>query len=312
MKYRGFDQNLQWFGLQYKIGKKYNKGQIGELFDDPFDPLRFFSPVCARYCKASQSYKLIKDEGRIKLVPSKVKLKKEIDVKEMIRDGIKFNIKNTANLKSGHSVVSTASGDCATCAANGVDSVSAVSGAGGTSVTKGCFGSAAISGYHGASAVSGDYSVSASCGEETLSASIGHCSTSASSGNECTSVSCGMLSTSVSSGVNGGSVTFGAGSVSVTNGAGGVAASKGDCSVAVTCGDDSWAIAEGADSVAIVTGYQSKAKASLGSAIVVVERGEYDGKSYPIKAICSAIVDGKKIKADTYYTVKDGVFVEVK
>lgn len=276
MKYRGFDQNLQWFGLQYKIGKKYNKGQIGELFDDPFDPLRFFSPVCARYCKASQSYKLIKDEGRIKLVPSKVKLKKEIDVKEMIRDGIKFNIKNTANLKSGHSVVSTASGDCATCAANGVDSVSA------------------------------------SCGEETLSASIGHCSTSASSGNECTSVSCGMLSTSVSSGVNGGSVTFGAGSVSVTNGAGGVAASKGDCSVAVTCGDDSWAIAEGADSVAIVTGYQSKAKASLGSAIVVVERGEYDGKSYPIKAICSAIVDGKKIKADTYYTVKDGVFVEVK
>ena len=77
MKYRGFDQNLQWFGLQYKIGKKYNKGQIGELFDDPFDPLRFFSPVCARYCKASQSHKLIKDEGRIKLVPSKVKLKKK-------------------------------------------------------------------------------------------------------------------------------------------------------------------------------------------------------------------------------------------
>jgi hypothetical protein len=90
------------------------------------------------------------------------------------------------------------------------------------------------------------------------------------------------------------------------------ATNTGDQSAATNTGNYSAATVEGKNSVAIVTGYQSKAKASLGSAIVVVERGEYDGKSYPIKAICSAIVDGKKIKADTYYTVKDGVFVEVK
>ena len=78
------------------------------------------------------------------------------------------------------------------------------------------------------------------------------------------------------------------------------ATNTGDYSAATNTGYRSAATVEGRNSVAIVIGYQSKAKASLGSAIVVVERGEWDGESYPIKAICSAIVDGEKIKADTF------------
>ena len=88
------------------------------------------------------------------------------------------------------------------------------------------------------------------------------------------------------------------------------ATNTGNQSAATNTGDYSAATVEGNDSVAIASGFQSKAKASLGSAIVVVERGEWNGNSYPLKAICSAIVDGEKIKADTFYTVKDGVFVE--
>ena len=63
-------------------------------------------------------------------------------------------------------------------------------------------------------------------------------------------------------------------------------------------------------SVAIVTGCQAKAKAGLGSAIVVAERGGWNGETYPLINIKAAIVDGKKIKADTWYTLKDGEFVE--
>ena len=88
------------------------------------------------------------------------------------------------------------------------------------------------------------------------------------------------------------------------------ATNTGFRSAATNTGFQSAATVEGKDSVAISIGYQSKAKASLGSAIVVVERGEWNGNTYPLKAICSAIVDGEKIKADTFYTVKDGVFVE--
>ena len=76
-------------------------------------------------------------------------------------------------------------------------------------------------------------------------------------------------------------------------------------------GDYSAATVEGRDSVAIATGYESKARASLGSAIVVVERGEWNGKTYPIINIKAAIIDGKILKPDTFYTLKNNEFVEV-
>ena len=49
----------------------------------------------------------------------------------------------------------------------------------------------------------------------------------------------------------------------------------------------------------------------VGNAIVCVERGNWDGGTYPIKSILSAIVDGEIIKAGVWYTVKDGKWVEV-
>ena len=49
---------------------------------------------------------------------------------------------------------------------------------------------------------------------------------------------------------------------------------------------------------------------ALGCAICLVERGKWDGETYPIKAIKAAIVDGKKLRADTWYTLKGGKFVE--
>ena len=89
------------------------------------------------------------------------------------------------------------------------------------------------------------------------------------------------------------------------------ATNTGDWSAATNTGNWSAAEVSGKSSVAIVTGEESKVKGAVGCAIVCVERGEWNGETYPIKAICAAIVDDEKIKADTWYTVKDGEFVEV-
>ena len=97
------------------------------------------------------------------------------------------------------------------------------------------------------------------------------------------------------------------------------ATNTGDWSAATNTGNRSaatntgnWSAAEVANggSVAIVTGCNSKAKAGLGSAIVVAERGDWNGQTYPLLNIKAAIVDGEKIKADTWYTLKNGEFVE--
>jgi len=62
-------------------------------------------------------------------------------------------------------------------------------------------------------------------------------------------------------------------------------------------------------SVALAAGYEAKAKGKLGCAICCVEREDWQtGK---ILAVKSAIVDGEIIKADTWYTLRGGEFVEV-
>ena len=88
------------------------------------------------------------------------------------------------------------------------------------------------------------------------------------------------------------------------------ATNSGDQSAAVNSGYRSAAEVANDGSVAMVTGYQSRAKAGLGSAIVIAERGGWNGKTYPLINIKSAIVDGEKIKANTWYTLKNGEFVE--
>jgi hypothetical protein len=89
------------------------------------------------------------------------------------------------------------------------------------------------------------------------------------------------------------------------------ASNTGYQSSASNTGNYSSAEVSGKDSVAIATGYDSKARGALGCAIVVAERGEWNGKTYPLIGIRAAIVDGVTIKADTWYTVRNGEFVEV-
>ena len=89
------------------------------------------------------------------------------------------------------------------------------------------------------------------------------------------------------------------------------ATNTGDCSAATNTGDCSAASVGGKDSIAIVTGKDSKAKGALGCWIVLTERGEWNGKTYPIKEVKAFKVDGNEIKAGTWYKLVDGCAVEV-
>ena len=71
------------------------------------------------------------------------------------------------------------------------------------------------------------------------------------------------------------------------------------------------ASATGKAGVALAAGLECKAMGALGCAICCVERGEWDGETYPIIAVKAAIVDGEKIKAGTWYQLKSGESVEV-
>ena len=83
----------------------------------------------------------------------------------------------------------------------------------------------------------------------------------------------------------------------------------GDYSAATNTGYQSAAEVSGKDSIAIVTGKDSKAKGSIGCWIVLTERGEWDGNTYPIKEVKAVKVDGGLIKPDTFYKLDNGKII---
>ena len=85
------------------------------------------------------------------------------------------------------------------------------------------------------------------------------------------------------------------------------ATNTGDWSAATNTGDWSAAKVSGEESIAIVTGSDSMASGALGCWLVLTERDE----NYHIKEVKAVKVDGKRIKADTYYKLVDGEVKEV-
>ena len=85
------------------------------------------------------------------------------------------------------------------------------------------------------------------------------------------------------------------------------ATNTGDWSAATNTGNWSAAKVSGEDSIAIVTGSDSMASGALGCWLVLTERDE----NYHIKEVKAVKVDGKRIKADTYYKLVDGEVKEV-
>ena len=86
------------------------------------------------------------------------------------------------------------------------------------------------------------------------------------------------------------------------------ATNTGNRSAATNTGDRSAATVEGQESIACGLGYDNQARGALGCWLVLAERDD----NYKIKSVKTIKVDGKKIKADTFYKLQKGKFVMVK
>ena len=82
------------------------------------------------------------------------------------------------------------------------------------------------------------------------------------------------------------------------------AATAGECGAATARGFAS----VGKDGCALVRGNNVKAKGGLGAILVICEEND---ENFGVKCWKAAVVDGEKIKADTWYCLEDGEFAEV-
>lgn len=281
--YKGFDKNLRCRGFQYEVGKTYEEKEAKicetgfHACENPLNVLLYYPPCYGnRYCEVEQDGEFSDNRGDSKIASTKIEINKEIGLTELIQAAID---------KSGES---------------GTYSIKEVDRTVAENAEK--YSMALNKGYGSVAANTGDCSVAYSQKAHSIAANTGDSSAV---------LSQGYRSIAANTGDNSVVMGYGNSSVAVNVGNQSAAINSGDTSIALNTGFYAEASVQNENSIAIATGVQSRAKAGLGSAIVLVERTTWNGHAYPLNNIKAAIVDGEKIKADTWYTLRNGEFVEV-
>lgn len=298
--YKGFDKDLKCRNFQYEVGKAYEEkdAQICKTgfhaCENPLNVLLYYPPCHGnRYCEVEQDGKFSENGDDSKIASTKIEINKEISLTELIQAAID---------KSGES---------------GTYSKKAVDRTVAENAEK--YSIALNKGHNSVAANAGNYSLATAANIVSIAANTGDCSVAysqkahsiaANTGDSSAAVSDGCHSIAANTGEYSVAMGAGDGSVAINIGRHSAAINNGGLSVALNTGYQAEASVQNENSIAIATGIQSRAKASLGSAIVLVERTAWNGHAYPLNNIKAAIVDGKIIKADTWYTLRNGEFVE--
>ena len=303
--FKGFDKDLKCRGFQYKVGKTYDlKGEVEcckrgfHFCENPLEVFYYYTPNNSRFCQVEGGGSVDTSKIDSKVATSHIHISEEIGLNGLIDEGVKYILnKVELNHKKDQttrekSVASTTrdqsaaicTGSYSSATSTGNYSVSTNSGAQSVAANTGNHSASTNNGYHSAAINVGDCSVATNTSRYSVSANTGFYSVSINSGNDSLATNTGYKSSATNSGKQ---------------------------SAAISIGDKSLATVQGNESVAIVTGKDSMACGTLGSWIVLTERGDFDGEINPIKEVKAFKVDGVNIKENTPYKLVDGQAIAV-
>ena len=354
--YKGFDKNMKCRGFQYEVGKEYEMdGEIKccdrgfHACKSPIEVWDYYDMLSSRYAEVEQSGKIDKEENSTKVCSSRIKIKAELKLADIINIGVEWlkDITSPSKVKadgvlndngdrrkqigsSGDSAKIGSSGDSAQIGSSG-DSVQIGSsgdsakigssgdyaqiGSSGDSAKIGSSGYSAKIGSSGDSVQIGSSGDSAQIGSSGDYAQIGSSGYSAKIGSSGDSAKIGSSGDSAKIGSSGDYAQIGSSGYSAKIGSSGYSAkigSSGDSAKIGSSGDSAKIDSTGEDSVIMCAGNSSIAKAKVGSWITLAEWKWSDEKKRDVPVcVKTEYVDGENIKADTWYQLKNGKFVEV-
>ena len=202
----------------------------------------------------------------------------------------------------GYQSAATNTGDRSAATNTGYQSASTNTGYQSAATNTGDRSAATNSGYKSAATNTGDHSVATNTGISSSATSTGYKSAATNSGYKSAATNTGDHSVATNTGIS---------SSATNSGDYSSATSSGKQSTALSTGAQSLATVQGNESVAVVTGRDSMACGTLGSWIVLTERGDFDGEINPIKEVKAFKVDGVNIKENTPYKLVNGQAVAV-
>ena len=290
--YKGFDKNLKCRDFQYEIGKEYEMdGEIKvcnrgfHACESPFDVFDHYTMIDSRFCEVEQDGNISKEDRGTKICSSKIKIKAELKLADMINLGVEWLKEITSPEKIKTSIKDNSSGNGAKIGSSGYG---AKIGSSGNNAQIGSSGDGAKIGSSGNNAQIGSSGNNAQIGSSGDGAKIG------SSGNN------------AQIGSSGNNAQIGSSGYDAKIGSSGNNAKIG------SSGNNAKIDSTGEDCVIMCAGINSVAKASKGSWITLSEWSYSDKKQrYIPVCVKTEFVDGEKIKADTYYKLDGGVFKEM-
>ena len=158
-----------------------------------------------------------------------------------------------------------------------------------------------MKGNRSAATNTGNWSAATNTGNQSAATNTGDWSAATNTGNQSAATNTGDWSAATNTGNW---------SAATNTGYWSAATNTGNWSAATNTGDQSAATVSGKESIALAMGVESKARGALGCWIVLAEWVEQEGEWHITDVKC-ARVDGEKIKADTWYQLNGGAFVEV-
>ncbi len=259
---KGFDKDFKCRDFQYEVGKTYEMdGDVKccsrgfHACESPMEVFDYYDMLSSRFAEVEQSGKIDKENNSTKICSSRIKIKAELKLADIINLGVEWlkEITMPSKIKANNS---SNNGDYAKIGSSGDSAQIGSSGDYAKIGSSGYSAKIGSSGYSAKIGSSGDY---AQIGSSGYSAKIG---------------------------------------------------SSGDYAQIGSSGDSAQIDSSGQDSVIMCAGYNSKAKAAIGSWITLAEWVKVEGAWKPI-CVKTEQVDGKRIKADTYYKLINGKFDEV-
>ena len=302
--YKAFDENMRCRGFQYEVGKEYDmNGDIQcckrgfHACESPMEVWDYYDMLTSRFAEVEQSGKISTEADSTKICSSRIKIKAELKLADIINIGVEWLKDLTAPSK--------VKADGAELNDNGVRA--AQIGSSGDSAKIGSSGGSAQIGSSGGYAQIGSSGDSAQIGSSGDYAQIGSSGDSAKIGSSGDSAQIGSSGGYAQIGSSGDYAKIGSSGDSAKIG------SSGDYAKIGSSGDYAQIDSTGEDSVIMCAGPRSVVKAKVGSWITLAE-WEWDDRKGRLAPVCvkTERVDGIKIKPDTWYELKNGEFVEVK
>ena len=303
--FKGFNKDLTCRGFQYEEGKEFETARAEcceegfHACEYPLDCFGYYNPAQSVYHEVELDGDMDQSGSDTKICATKIKIGARLSIAGLVKAAIDFTMSRVNKEASsderhgyasatGYRGASSATGDYGASSATGDYGASSATGYRGASSATGYRGASSATGDYGASSATGDYGASSATGYRGASSATGYRGASSATGN------------------------YGASSATGNCGASSATGYRGASSVSDPTG------------VAVAWGHEARAKGCLGAHLILSDwryigekysdgdyKYPYRVESWELAGAKLVIVDGEKIKADTYYRCINGEIVEV-